>query len=102
MLMILGLGLLTIVTTPFQFPPWKYPSQFFWSCIIPIVPFILTADGIVSSLRTRTAEEVVSLLKNCGAEIDFDDLEVRSGRIQHTKLVGGYLSWTIITKKSAR
>ena len=97
MLMILGLGLLTILLTPFQFPPWKYPSQVFWSCIIPVVPFILTYDGIISSLRTRTPEEVVALMKTCGA--DMDGWELKSGHEMHTYPIG-YLTWNIVTKKS--
>lgn len=95
--MVILLGFLTILTTPVQFPFWKYPHQFFWSCIIPVVPFILSFDGLISSLRTRTPEEVVALMKDAG--MDMDEWELRSGHEMHTWPIG-YLTWNIVTKKN--
>lgn len=48
----------------FLFPIFKpRPSHFFWCWIIPVVPFMLTWDGIVSCFRQNSAEEWKKLLK---------------------------------------
>ena len=95
--MIFLLGLLTIAITPWQFPVWKHPGQVFFTNVIPIVPFILVFDGLVSSLRTRTPNEVVALAKRCGA--DMDGWKMQSGHEMHTYPIG-YVTWNIFTKES--
>lgn len=70
--------------------------------MVPVVPFVLVFDGLVSSLRTRTADEVEVLLRTCGAG-DGDDAAadwlVRSG--SETFLWPcGHLTWIICTKKN--
>jgi len=64
----IAMGFLFLAITPFYF--WRSPGHLFFTYIIPIVPFILVSDGIVSALRTRTAEEVQALMKDCGASTD--------------------------------
>ncbi|TGJ81510.1 hypothetical protein E0Z10_g7257 [Xylaria hypoxylon] len=41
---------------------WWSPQILFFVYVVPIVPFVLVFDGIISSLRTRTAHEVEVLL----------------------------------------
>ncbi|KAK7932446.1 hypothetical protein PG985_003158 [Apiospora marii] len=75
---------------------WWAPWRLFWVYMVPIVPFVLVFDGLVSSLRTRTPEEIEVLLRTCGA--DTTDWEIKSGR-ECFLWPTGYLSWTICTKK---
>lgn len=90
---ILLMGLLMFIITPFYF--WRSPGHLFFTYIIPIIPFVLVFDGYVSSLRTRTAEEVQALMKECGASCD--NWNVRDGHEQHTWPTG-YVTWIIGTK----
>lgn len=48
--------LVTLLQTP-RVTPFKW-SRFFWTYIIPVVPFITTWDAIVSNLRSYTEEEL--------------------------------------------
>lgn len=72
--------------------------RLFFVYVIPVVPFVLVFDGIISCLRTRTADEVEALLRTCGA--DSDGWEVKSGREQ-VIWPCGYLNWVICSKKAA-
>ncbi|KAI1473021.1 uncharacterized protein F4812DRAFT_36210 [Daldinia caldariorum] len=76
---------------------WWSPARLFWVYVIPVVPFVLVFDGLVSCLRTRTAHEVEALLRTCGANTD--GWEVKSGKEQFLWPCG-YLHWIIGTKKS--
>ncbi|PMD35596.1 hypothetical protein L207DRAFT_516548 [Hyaloscypha variabilis F] len=89
----LGLGLLMLAITPFYF--WRSPGHLFFTYIIPIIPFVVVFDGIISSLRTRSSEEVQALMKECGASCD--GWTVKSGHEQHTWPTG-YMSWVIGVK----
>ncbi|KAL2047246.1 hypothetical protein N7G274_001265 [Stereocaulon virgatum] len=42
---------------------WGQWGQLFWTYIVPIVPFVLVFDGIVSCLRTRRDGEVMALIR---------------------------------------
>jgi hypothetical protein len=75
---------------------WSSPAILFFIYVCPIIPFVLVFDGLISSLRTRTPEEVEVLLRTCGA--DTDDWEVKSGREQFMWPTG-YLTWVICSKK---
>ncbi|KAI2628570.1 hypothetical protein GGR54DRAFT_351229 [Hypoxylon sp. NC1633] len=77
---------------------WWSPQRLFFVYILPVVPFVLVFDGLVSCLRTRTAGEVEVLLRTCGA--DSEGWEVRSGREQFLWPCGN-LSWIICAKKTA-
>lgn len=40
--------------------------------IIPVVPFVVVYDGVISSLRTRTPAEVLQLIKGGGSAAGSD------------------------------
>lgn len=86
---------LMLLITPFYF--WRSPSHLFFTYIIPIVPAVLVFDGIISSLRTRTAEEVKQLMMDCGMA-DQELWTVQSGEEVHTWPIG-HMSWVIGVKR---
>ncbi|RYP43368.1 hypothetical protein DL768_009962 [Monosporascus sp. mg162] len=90
-------GLFIFTIAPFYYFPYYFtsPSALFFIYVMPIVPFVLVFDGLISSLRTRTPEEVEALLRTCGADVT--GWEVRSGR-QQFLWPCGYMSWIICTK----
>ena len=67
----------------------------FFTYIIPLIPFVVAFDGYVSSLRTRTPDEVLQLL-NGGRQLD--GWKFMSGEEMHTFPIG-YLSWIICVKE---
>ncbi|PBP21903.1 hypothetical protein BUE80_DR007329 [Diplocarpon rosae] len=93
LLTMVAMGLLMFCITPFYF--WRSPGHLFFTYIIPIIPFVLVFDGYVSSLRTRSAEEVQALMRECGASCD--GWTVKSGQEQHT-FPTGYMTWVIGVK----
>ncbi|KAK2627785.1 hypothetical protein QTJ16_002431 [Diplocarpon rosae] len=93
LLTMVAMGLLMFCITPFYF--WRSPGHLFFTYIIPIIPFVLVFDGYVSSLRTRSAEEVQCLMRECGASCD--GWTVKSGQEQHT-FPTGYMTWVIGVK----
>ncbi|PSS22157.1 hypothetical protein M430DRAFT_99534, partial [Amorphotheca resinae ATCC 22711] len=92
-LTIFAMGFTLFLISPFYF--WRSPGQLFFTYVIPIIPFVLVFDGIVSSLRTRSAEEVRALMKECGAPCD--NWSFKNGSEQHTWPTG-YMTWIIGTK----
>ncbi|VUC34313.1 unnamed protein product [Clonostachys rosea] len=70
----------------------RSPATFFFTWMIPIIPFVLVYDGYISSLRTREPEEVEALLRSCGANTSA--WEIKSGRELHVWPVG-YLNWVV-------
>ncbi|KAI0102276.1 hypothetical protein GGR51DRAFT_562715 [Nemania sp. FL0031] len=91
-------GFFILIIAPLLY--WWSPQILFFVYIVPIVPFVLVFDGLISSLRTRTADEVEVLLRTCGAS-DAMDWVVHSG--SETFLwPSGHLTWIICTKKSER
>jgi hypothetical protein len=96
-LTILAMGILMFLITPFYF--WRSPGHLFFTYIIPIVPFVVVFDGIVSSLRTRSPEEVQALMKSCGAaDGQAGAWAVKSGHERHTWPTG-YLTWFIAVRE---
>ncbi|MBN2687508.1 MAG: class I SAM-dependent methyltransferase, partial [Deltaproteobacteria bacterium] len=51
-------------------------SLLFWTYIIPLLPFIITYDGVISSLRTYTAEE----LRDFTEKVTHDSYVWQTGR----------------------
>ncbi|KAL7622173.1 hypothetical protein AAE478_007676 [Parahypoxylon ruwenzoriense] len=86
-------GLFIFLVAPLLY--WWSPARLFWVYVVPVVPFVLVFDGLVSCLRTRTAAEVEALLRSCGT--DTNGWRVRSGREQFLWPCG-YLTWIICTK----
>ncbi|CRK23965.1 hypothetical protein BN1723_003104, partial [Verticillium longisporum] len=93
---LLGLGVL--LGAPYH--AWRLRSWavLFFCWVVPVLPFVLVFDGLVSSVRTRTPDEVEALMRTCGA--DCEAWEVRSGSEMHLWPVG-YLHWIVATKKDA-
>ena len=83
-----------LAITPFYF--WRSPGHLFFTYIIPIIPLVLVWDGYISSLRTRSPEEVQALMDKCGASSA--GWTIQSGREQHT-FPTGYMTWFIAVKK---
>ncbi|KAG8170040.1 hypothetical protein KVR01_000785 [Diaporthe batatas] len=95
---LLGVGVL--LSAPLFAWRWRSPGTLFWSWVVPVLPFVLVYDGWVSSLRTRTPDEVEALLRTCGAgEDEVSQWEMRSGRECHLPPVAD-LNWIICTKKT--
>ncbi|KAI1758318.1 hypothetical protein F4782DRAFT_525010 [Xylaria castorea] len=89
-------GLFIFLIAPLLY--WWSPQILFFVYVIPIVPFVLVFDGFISSVRTRTADEVEILLRTCGAGGNTADWVVRSG--SETFLWPcGHLTWIICAKK---
>lgn len=104
---------LLLLITPFFFYNDLYHLLFTYLC--PIVPFIVVFDGYVSSLRTRTPEEVKQLLdiaakrvakrlkvdghgEDVGGEVFLKQWKFRSGSEMHTPPIGT-MSWIVCTKE---
>lgn len=90
-------GLFIFLIAPLLY--WWAPQILFFVYVIPIVPFVLVFDGIISSVRTRTADEVEVLLRTCG--VNTESWKVCSG--SETFLWPcGHLTWIICTKETPR
>ncbi|CAD6449140.1 0d52555a-b56d-42bc-a31a-1772494bb005 [Sclerotinia trifoliorum] len=89
-----AMGIMILGITPFYF--WRSPGHLFFTYIIPIIPFVLVFDGIISSLRTRSAEEVEALMRGSG--VDTQEWKVSSGRERHTWPTG-YMTWVMGIKE---
>ncbi|KAI8950303.1 hypothetical protein F4801DRAFT_355721 [Xylaria longipes] len=88
-------GVFILLIAPLLY--WWSPQILFFVYVVPVVPFVLVFDGVISSVRTRTADEVEVLLRTCGATGDTVDWAVRSG--SETFLWPcGHLTWIICTK----
>lgn len=95
LIMMLLMGGLFFLITPFYF--WRSPGHLFFTYIIPVIPFVLVVDGYISSLRTRTPEEVLALWKKANGD-DLEGWKIMSGRECHTWPIG-YMSWVIGVKE---
>lgn len=90
-------GLFILLIAPLLY--WWSPQILFFVYIVPIVPFVLVFDGLISSLRTRTADEVEGLLRTCGVTGNTGDWVVQSG--SETFLWPcGHLTWIICSPKA--
>src|SRR4051794_2136832 len=90
---IMLLGLLLFLISPFYF--WRSPGHLFFTYIIPIIPFVVVFDGFISSVRTRTADEVLALVKE--GNINEDKLQgwrIVSGEEVHTWPIG-WMGWVV-------
>jgi hypothetical protein len=64
--------------------------------LIPLIPFIVLYDGYVSALRTRTPEEILSLVNGCSASSD--DWSFVHGHDLITSPTG-YMTWFVGVRK---
>ncbi|KAL9117762.1 MAG: hypothetical protein Q9187_005698 [Circinaria calcarea] len=85
---------LMLLVSPFYF--WDSPRHLFFTYIIPIIPFVMVFDGYVSSLRTRSAAEVMAMIRKVGGS---EGWEFRSGSECHTYPTGE-MTWFIGVKKA--
>ena len=85
---------LMLLITPFYF--WRSPGHLFFTYVIPIIPFVLVFDGYVSSLRTRSTQEILALM---GKKGDVKGWEFGSGSECHTYPTGE-MTWFIGLRKS--
>ncbi|KAK4502820.1 hypothetical protein PRZ48_006246 [Zasmidium cellare] len=84
MFMVSMLGPVLWVITPWYF--WRDPLMLLLVYIFPVIPFIVVVDGIVSCLRTRTADEILELIDESGANCE--GWEFKHGSRTHNRLVG--------------
>ena len=75
-----------LFTTPF-IRPFRW-SRLFFTYLIPIVPFVVLWDGIVSALRTYTVEEMRNLINslenNTAFEWNFNKKKSKTGFVIYT------------------
>lgn len=96
---LLGVGFL--LAAPYYAFRWRQGPAvtLLFTYLVPVLPFVLVFDGWISSLRTRTPDEVEVLLRTCGAaRADVDRWEAKSGSVRHLWPCG-YLNWVICVKK---
>ncbi|KAM7207279.1 hypothetical protein V8F20_002341 [Naviculisporaceae sp. PSN 640] len=92
-----GIGIM--LSAPIFAWKWRSPLTLVFTYLLPILPFVLVWDGWMSSLRTRTPEEVEALMRTCGAEGDIaESWEVRSG-VEQLMWPCGELRWIVCVKK---
>ncbi|KAK0628730.1 hypothetical protein B0T17DRAFT_486187 [Bombardia bombarda] len=92
-----GIGICLLA--PYYAFRWRSPAILFFTYVIPILPFVLVFDGWMSSLRTRTPDEVEALLRTCGADpAEIARWEVKSGRDAFMPLTGN-LNWVICVRR---
>ena len=75
---------------------WGDWSLLFWTYVVPLVPFVLVFDGVISCLRTRTKGEILGLIKESGASVEGWRFE--TGRDWHT-WTGGKTNYFIGIKE---
>jgi hypothetical protein len=114
LLLICGFFPLQFLTTLFWF--WRDPLQLIFTYLIPIVPCMVTFDGWVSCLRTRSFKEIMGLIQDedSGSEIsttiDGEGMETqhakkadwifKARRQIHTEPFG-YMNWIVGYKKNS-
>lgn len=93
---LLGLGVMLF--SPMFAWRWRSPGTLFWSWVIPVLPFVLVWDGWMSSVRSRTLDEVQDMMNTCGVAADeVAKWRVRSGRVTHLP-PWAEVHWIIATK----
>ncbi len=75
---------------------WGNWGLLFWTYVVPVVPFVLVFDGVVSALRTRRDGEILGLIRECGASMDGWRFE--TGSEVHTR-TGGMMNYFIGIKE---
>ena len=65
---------------------WGNWGLLFWTYVIPIVPFVIVYDGLISCLRTRSDKELLGLLRQAAQNIEggVDGWRFETGRERHT------------------
>lgn len=65
---------------------WGQWDHLFWTYVIPVVPFVIVYDGIISCLRVRRDGEIMSLLREAAKAEgrSLDEWRFETGRAMHT------------------
>jgi hypothetical protein len=93
---------------------WGQWDLLFWTYILPVVPFVVVYDGVISSLRTRTPRELMRLMKGASGDgkggvgagageekgdgIEWEKWRFESGVESHTWLLGE-MNWFVGVKE---
>jgi hypothetical protein len=89
MLLIFWVPVLALVFTPL-IRPFRW-SRLFWTYVLPVIPFVLWYDGIVSCLRTYSQEELRELVREIpGAH--WETGEAKTGLLPVTYIIGSPLA----------
>jgi hypothetical protein len=88
-LMVFVVPLAALLTAPFM-QPFRW-TRLFWTYVIPVVPFMLWYDGILSCLRAYTPSEMKQLSAEIGAE-DYTWEAGETGRLVPVTYLLGYPS----------
>jgi hypothetical protein len=91
------LGVANFLFAPYFAWKLRTPSAIIFTYLLPILPFVLIFDGFISGLRTRTADEVAALLRDCGAA-DAGEYRMKSGHVTHLPPTG-HLNYVICERK---
>ncbi|KAI9844009.1 MAG: hypothetical protein M1837_005944 [Sclerophora amabilis] len=94
LLTIFIMGLLFVLITPIFF--WRSPGHLLFHYIIPVIPVVLIFDGYISSLRTRSVDEVLGLLDGKAAQTA--GWKFTSGSEMHTWPIG-HMIWIVGVKQ---
>jgi hypothetical protein len=85
--LILAGVLLLFLHTP-RIRPFRW-SRLFWTYLIPVLPFVLLFDGVVSCLRTYRPQELREIVGKLGSsEYRWEIGELADGRAPITYLIG--------------
>ena len=90
-------GLAILFVAPWAAWKWRSPMTLVFTYLVPVLPFVLVFDGYVSSLRSRTPDEVEVLLRTCGAD-GAENWVLRSGKATHMWPFG-LVHWMVCLKE---
>ncbi|HXU20777.1 MAG TPA: hypothetical protein VN788_09370 [Verrucomicrobiae bacterium] len=80
--------------TALLFTPWIRPfrwSRLFWTYVIPLIPFVLLFDGVVSCIRTYTPKELREIVDELAAieyRWEFGEHSRAAAQVPITYLIG--------------
>ena len=80
---------------------WGDWVHLFWTYVIPVIPFVLVFDGLVSSVRTRSEMEIFRLMKGLDGK-ESQGWKFESGEKTHTRFPTGKLGWFIGLKEDEK
>src|ERR1700704_1362164 len=87
-LLTLLMPLAGFLTAPFA-RPFRM-SRIFWTCFIPVIPFVLFFDGVISCLRAYSQKELSLLAAQVKVENYVWQVGVRSGALAPVTFLVGY------------
>ncbi len=85
MMLIFWVPVMALLLTP-KIRPFRW-SRLFWTYIVPVIPFVLWFDGLVSCLRTYSQDELRELVRDIpGAHWEMG--EEKAGLLSVTYMIG--------------